>query len=48
MTEIKANTIKSRQIFDIPEIKINVTEFRDHSKTCPHCHAKTTSEFPKI
>ncbi|MGL6025263.1 MAG: IS66 family transposase, partial [Cetobacterium sp.] len=47
LTKIEANTIKSRQIFDIPEIKINVTEFRAHSKTCPHCHAKTTSEFPK-
>lgn len=47
LTEIKANAIKSRQVFDIPEIKINVTEFRAHSKTCPHCSAKTTSEFPK-
>lgn len=47
LIEIKANAIKSRQVFDIPEIKINVTEFRAHSKTCPHCNAKTTSEFPK-
>ena len=47
LTDIKANAIKSRQVFDIPEIKINVTEFRAHSKICPHCNAKTTSEFPK-
>jgi len=47
LTQVKSNEIKSRQVFDIPEIKINVTEFRAHSKTCPHCNAKTTSEFPK-
>ena len=47
LTDVKASSIKSRQLFDIPEIKINVTEFRAHSKTCPHCNAKTTSEFPK-
>ena len=47
LTEIKSNAVKSRQVFDIPEIKINITEFRAHSKVCPHCKANTTSEFPK-
>lgn len=46
LKNIESNSIKTRQVFDIPEIKINVTEYRAHSKTCPHCNKKTTSEFP--
>ena len=42
----EVDEIKTRQIFDIPPIKINVTEYRVHSKTCPHCRKKSSSEFP--
>lgn len=46
LKDIRVDEMKARQVFDIPEIKINITEYRAHSKTCPHCNKKTTSEFP--
>ncbi len=39
--------IFTRQVFDIPEIKINVTEYQAHLKTCPHCNKKSISEYPE-
>ena len=47
LKNIKTDEIKIRQVFDIPEIKINVTEYQAHSKTCPHCNKKSTSKFPE-
>jgi len=39
--------LKSRQIFDIPKIKIEVTEHQIISKRCSSCGAKNKSVFPK-
>jgi len=39
--------IKSRQIFDIPSIKIEVTEHRTTTKICGNCGKKNKSSFPK-
>ena len=39
--------IKSRQIFDIPEIKINVTEHQIITKVCGNCGEKNKSKFPE-
>ena len=47
LKDTKIEEIKTRQVFDIPEIKINVTEYQAHLKTCPHCKKKSISEFPK-
>lgn len=41
------DAIKTRQVFDIPKIQILATEYRVHSKTCPHCNKKSKSQFPK-
>lgn len=38
--------VKSRQIFDIPKIKIKVTEHRILIKKCTNCGAKNKSNFP--
>ncbi len=38
---------KTRQVFDIPEIKIEVTEYRTHEKRCPGCGKVHITEFPK-
>ena len=43
----KIEEVKTRQVFDIPEIKINVTEYQAHLKICPHCNKKSISEFPE-
>lgn len=39
--------IKSRQIFDIPKIKIHVIEHQIISKKCLNCGTKNKSTFPK-
>jgi transposase len=42
----KIEDIKVRQVFDIPEIKILVTEYRSQVKICPHCREKAIAKFP--
>lgn len=37
---------RTRQIFDIPLTKIEVTEYRVHQKICPHCNKKSNPKFP--
>ena len=37
---------QDRQVFDIPEPKIQVTEHRAHECRCPGCGAATRAEFP--
>ncbi len=43
----EAGKIKSRQILDIPSIKIEVTEHRTTTKICGDCGKKNKSHFPK-
>ncbi len=43
----EAGETKSRQIFDIPKIKIEVTEHRIMLKKCTHCGTKNKSFFPE-
>jgi len=39
--------IKSRQVFDIPEIKIEVTEHQTITKICGNCGIQNKTNFPK-
>ncbi|MCF6296822.1 MAG: DUF6444 domain-containing protein [Flavobacteriaceae bacterium] len=39
--------IKARQIFDLPQIKIHVTEHRTVKKTCTNCGKENESNFPE-
>ena len=43
---IDSKLISSKQLFDIPNINIEVTEFQLHSKTCPCCNSINKSEYP--
>ena len=47
LKNVKVEEVRTRQVFDIPKIKINVTEYQAHLKTCPHCNKKSISEFPE-
>jgi transposase len=42
----KAMGIVKRQVFDIPPVKIEVTEHQAEIKICPCYHKKTQAEFP--
>lgn len=44
-----ADKVERRQILDIPPLRMDVTEHRFEMKTCPDCHAHTssTSSAPK-
>ena len=39
-------SVNTRQVFDIPLPKLEVTEYRTHNKICPHCNAKNNPKFP--
>ena len=46
MKEIQADSHVSRQEFDIPPQKIEVTEHQAEIKTCPHCNHINCADFP--
>jgi|GEM_PF-3379246 len=40
--------IQARQVFDLPKITVNVTEYRTHEIICPICNKAHRIEFPKL
>lgn len=36
-----------RQVFDLPPLKLEVTEHRSYTKKCPKCNTFTTGSFPQ-
>jgi transposase len=44
--DVHVTNHQSRQVFDIPPIKMQVTEHRAQQCQCPHCDASITAEFP--
>jgi transposase len=40
-------TIRSRQVFELPIIKIKVTEYRTHEVECPCCKKMHKAKFPE-
>ena len=42
-----AFTTESRQVFDLPKLKLQVTQHQIESKICPQCSLITASQFPE-
>lgn len=47
LSDVTSTTAEQRQIFDIPQPKINVTEHRVEEKQCPCCGKQTRASFPE-
>lgn len=43
---VEVTAHQSRQVFDIPPIKMQVTEHRAQQCKCPHCDVSITADFP--
>jgi transposase len=47
LTPESATLLESRQVFDIPEPKIIVTEISIFMTNCPHCNESNVTKFPE-
>jgi len=47
LDKVRSSKMIKRQSFDLPEIKMMVTQFEQHTKVCPCCSSVNTRAFPK-
>lgn len=47
LSQTVGNIIEKRQVFDLPEPRLNITEYQIEEKTCPCCKKVTRGKFPE-
>lgn len=45
--EVEVEAYRARQMHDLPEIRLLVTEYQAEVKTCPHCQSQEQAQFPE-
>ncbi len=46
LEQVAVESVEKRQVFDIPPIKMEVTEYQAEIKRCPQCGKRTKADFP--
>jgi transposase len=46
LVDVEVKSISSKQVFDIPKVEMQVTEFQQHNKICPCCKTMNKPDFP--